>query len=107
MGSLRAIARVASLLERQGLLERDDENTWLTLDEPDEDPLQQIQGHAITYRIAIGPRQDQKVFTLHTLPTETEPVSGLDPVAKAAGFSLHTGVAAKEICRMMEDSVHF
>ena len=60
--------RVAGLLERQGLLERDVENTWLTFDEPDEDPLQVIHGHSITYRIAIGPRQGQKVFTLCTLP---------------------------------------
>jgi len=87
--------RVAGLLERQGLLERDVENTWLTFDEPDEDPLQQIHGHAITYRIAIGPRQGRKVFTLSSQPPESEPPPGSDCVAKAAGFSLHAGVAAK------------
>ena len=87
--------RVAGLLERKGLLERDVENTWLTFDEPDEDPLQQIQGHAITYRIAIGPHQGRKVFTLSTQPPESERTPGSDRVAKAAGFSLHAGVAAK------------
>jgi len=85
--------RVAGLLERQGLLERDVENTWLTFDETDEDPLQQIHGHAITYRIAIGPHQGRKVFTLSTQPPESEPPLGSDRVAKAAGFSLHAGVA--------------
>ena len=77
---------VAGLLERKGLLERDVENTWLTFDEPDEDPLQQIHGHAITYRIAIGPHQGRKVFTLSTQPPESERTPGLDRVAKAAGF---------------------
>ena len=36
-----------------GLLERDMEQSYLTLDE-DDDPMGQIQGHSITYRIAVG-----------------------------------------------------
>lgn len=31
-------------------------------------PMDQLRGHSITYRIAIGPQQGQKVFTLQTLP---------------------------------------
>ena len=60
--------RIARLLERQGLLERDMEQSYLTLEE-DDDPMQQIQGHSITYRIAVGEQQGQKVFTLQTLPS--------------------------------------
>ena len=53
----------------------------------------QLLGHAITYRIAVGPQQGRKVFTLQTLLACDEPFD--DPVGKAAGFSLHAGVAAK------------
>ena len=41
----------------------------------------------------MGPQQGRKVFTLQTLPACDEPFD--DPVGKAAGFSLHAGVAAK------------
>ena len=47
-----------------------------------------------TYRIAVGPQQGRKVFTLQTLPDER----GADEAPAAgnvAGFSLHAGVAAK------------
>jgi hypothetical protein len=47
-----------------------------------------------SYRIANGPQQGRKVFTLQTLPD-----CGDDPfasaVGKVAGFSLHAGVAAR------------
>ena len=56
-------------------------------------PLDQLFGHAITYRIAVGPQQGRKVFTLQTLPASNEPFD--DAVGKVAGFSLHAGVAAK------------
>lgn len=46
---------VASLLERRGLLERDDGNSYLTLEGLDEDPVQDIHTHSVTYRIAMGP----------------------------------------------------
>ncbi len=54
--------RVARYLERQGWLARDEQSDHLTmpLEEGDEDTLQQLQGHSITYRIAMGPRQGEK-----------------------------------------------
>ncbi len=58
----------------------------------DEDPMAQLLGHAITYRIAVGPQAGRKVFTLQTLPTCDEPLD--DREGKVAGFSLHAGVAA-------------
>ena len=48
---------------------------------------------AATYRIAVGPHQGRKVFTLQTLPDCNEPFD--DRVGKVAGFSLHAGVAAR------------
>jgi len=44
------------------LLARDDEHSNLVLENPDEDPMDQLRGHSITYRIAVGPQQGRKVF---------------------------------------------
>jgi hypothetical protein len=54
--------RVARFLEKRGFLERDAENSYLTLEPDDEDAMVQLQGHSITYRIAVGPQQGRKVF---------------------------------------------
>jgi hypothetical protein len=63
---------VARYLERQGILERDEENSYLQLDGIDEDPMQQLIGCSVSYRIALGPQQGRKVFTLQTLPAVKE-----------------------------------
>jgi hypothetical protein len=86
--------RVACYLERQGILERDEENSFLQLDGIDEDPMQQLIGCSVSYRIAVGPQQGRKVFTLQTLPA-VEKDDRFAQVAKEAGFSLHAGVAAQ------------
>ena len=54
--------RVARFLERQGVLERDEENSYLQLEGMDEDPMQQLIGCSVSYRIAVGPQQERKVF---------------------------------------------
>ncbi len=73
------------------MLLRDAEQSYLTLDEPFDDPMNQLQRHSITYRIAVGPHQGRKVFTLQTLPGSDEPFS----TDRVAGFSLHATVAVK------------
>ena len=99
--------RIGRYLERQGLLERDAQNCYLAGDELEAGPMSQLLGSSITYRIAVGPQQGRKVFTLQTLPACDEPFD--DGVGKVAGFSLaqatlsprpgshlvHAGVAAK------------
>ena len=85
--------RVGRYLERQGWLARDAENTYLAGDGLDAGPMDELMGASITYRVAIGPQQGRKVFTLQTLPAAAEP--GDDGVGKVAGFSLHAGVAAR------------
>ena len=52
--------RVGRFLERQGLLERDAENSYLVGDALEAGPMDQLLGHSITYRIAIGPQQGRK-----------------------------------------------
>ncbi|MGY5395088.1 transposase [Acinetobacter sp. NigerLNRRAM0016] len=87
--------RIARCLEKRGVLERDAENTWLTLEEEEGDVLTQLQGASVTYRIATGPQQGRKVFTLQTLPGRENQADTNSRVANYAGFSLHAGVMAE------------
>jgi hypothetical protein len=57
--------------------------------------MDQLLGHSITYRIAVGPRAGRKVFTLQTLPACHPEEAFAATVGKVAGFSLHAGVAAR------------
>ena len=84
--------RVSRTLESQGLLVRDLENPFLTVDSPVGAGLGDLLGHSITYRIALGPHRGRKAFTLQTLPAAAEFIDG--KLARAAGFSLHAGVAS-------------
>jgi hypothetical protein len=86
--------RVGAYLEREGLLVRDTENTYLQLEPPDDSALNDLLGHSITYRIAVGPQAGRKAFTLQTVSSR-EPDHDHPDLAKTAGFSLHAGVAAK------------
>ena len=55
--------RVARYLERQGLLVRDDGNSYLTtegMDADPESPMNHLLGSSIIYRIAVGPQQGRK-----------------------------------------------
>jgi hypothetical protein len=86
--------RVARYLEREGILERDEQSSYLNLEDQDEDSMQQLLGCSVSYRVAIGPQQGRKVFTLQTIPAWEED-DRFAQVAKVAGFSLHAGVAAE------------
>ena len=86
---------MVSFLERRGLLERDEDNSYLTLDGLDKDPLYDLHAHSVTYRVALGPQRGRKAFSLQTTPPKPYLPSGSERVAKLAGFSLHAGVAAK------------
>ena len=102
--------RIGRYLERQGLVERDAENSHLAGDELAAGAMEQLLGSSMmcmdarmsraqdaqerpTYRIAVGPQQGRKVFTLQTLPAYEEPCDA--GVGKVAGLSLHAGVVAR------------
>lgn len=68
------------------------ENSFLNLPVDDEDRLLHLQGASVSYRIDMGPQQGQKVFTLQTLPANTEGEYG--QLVNTSGFSLHAGVFA-------------
>jgi hypothetical protein len=86
--------RVGAYLEREGLLVRDIENTYLQIEASEESALNDLLGHSITYRIAVGLQAGRKAFALQTVPAREED-SNNSSLAKTAGFSLHAGVAAK------------
>ena len=89
----RLAERIGRALERQGVLARDAENSYLELDPETGGPLDDLIGHSITYRVAMGPRAGQKVLSLQTVPArEDEPRNG---VAQYAGFSLHAGIGVE------------
>ena len=80
--------RVGRYLERQGLLERHTVNIFLTreaVDVSDEDPSNQLLGSSITYRIAVGPQQGRKVFTLQTLPDIGSDNLGTTTIGEVSG----------------------
>ena len=85
--------RVGRFLERQGLLERDAENSYLAGEAVESGPMDQLLGHSITYRIAVGPQAGARCSPCKPCRPAMEPFD--DAVGKVAGFSLHAGVAAK------------
>lgn len=84
--------RIGRALEKQSLVERDIENAWLAV-EGEGGPLDDLLGRSITYRIAVGPRAGQKLFTLQTVPARSpEWLGDSNGAARAGGFSLHAGI---------------
>lgn len=69
------------------------DNSYLDLEPKDESPMDTVLGHAITYRIAVGPNAGRKVFTLQTVAAMDMPSHCR--LAKLDGFSLHAGVATE------------
>jgi hypothetical protein len=94
----RMAERIGRALEREGLLVRDEENSYLTLDPAAGGPMDDLLGHSITYRVGVGPRAGQKVFTLQTVPARL-PEEQEKGVAQAAGFSLHAGIGIEADAR--------
>jgi hypothetical protein len=89
----RLAERIGRALERQGVLARDAESSYLELDPAAGGPIDDLLGHSITYRVAVGPRAGRKVFALQSAPARAgEPRKG---VAQYAGFSLHAGVGVE------------
>jgi hypothetical protein len=56
-------------------------------------PLDDLIGHSITYRIAVGLRAGQKLFSLQSASARLQGLEG-DPngAARPGGFSLHAGI---------------
>jgi hypothetical protein len=94
----RIAERIGHALERDGLMSRDCENTYLNFDPAEGAPLNDVIGHSITYRVAVGPRTGQKVFTLRSLSAQRDD-DGRWGVAVYAGFSLHAVIGIAAVAR--------
>ncbi len=69
------------------------ENAWLA-NFTEAGPLDDLLGHSITYRIAVGPRAGQKLFTLQTVHARLQGLEGsANGAATRGGFSLHAGTS--------------
>ena len=84
--------RIATYLEKAGLIQRDMDNAFLDLPMDNEDSLLPLQAASINYLIAVGPDTGKKVFALQTFPAKDEQHYG--QLAQISGFSLHAGVFA-------------
>jgi len=77
--------RIGHALERQGLLERDAEESDLQLDPKSGGPMDDLLGRSITYRVAVGPpargRRCFRYAVCRREPTSREPTS---PAARPA-----------------------
>ena len=82
---------IGRMLEKRGLIERDCENACWSGDMAQAGSLDDLIGYSITYRIAVGPRAGQKVFTLHSVPAPDDG-AGHNGAAQGGGFSLHAGL---------------
>jgi hypothetical protein len=89
----RLAKRIGRALEREGVLSRDAESSYLELGAETRRGMEDLLGHSIAYRVAVGPRAGQKVFALQSVPARAEePRNG---VAQYAGFSLHAGIGVE------------
>lgn len=82
--------RIGSCPERQGLIVRDLESSYPALDPNDSAPTDNRMGHSITYRIAVGPRQGEKVMKRRTAALATD-ANEATRLALSLGFSLLAG----------------
>lgn len=87
----KIILRITKLLEKKGIIKRDEED-FLQLNLEEDDALARLQAGAATYRFTIGPNKGKKALTLKTVP-ENGHNSQAGLVASNSGFSLHAGVA--------------
>jgi hypothetical protein len=85
------------MVESAALLVRDAGSSHLELGPEEPGALERLLGHPITYRIAVGPNEGRKAFTLQTLTAALTPQAGPERLAKNSCFSLHAGVAAAAI----------
>ena len=73
----------------------DTESSHLSRDPGDAADLEALQGHSISYRIAVGPHEGRKAFALQTLPARGNVAASKPHLVNASGFSLHAGVAVR------------
>ena len=87
------VHRVVRFLERRGLIQRDEDQAFVSLNSAPS-AMDQVQSSSITYRIVLGKNKGQKALTLKTL-SETNHRETKPFLSQHSGFSLHAGVSTK------------
>jgi hypothetical protein len=90
----KIIHRTIKLLEKRGLILKDEEDHLRLNINDDEDSLSSLQAGSVTYRFTLGPNKGKKALTLKTL-SESNANRSLGLVAKNAGFSAAACVAVQ------------
>ena len=84
------------LLEKRGLIIKDEGVDDRHLDLKPDEPMDHIHNSSITYQIALGKYKGQKALTLGSLSSLKSQKEKNKPfLAKYSGFSLHAGVSCK------------
>jgi hypothetical protein len=81
--TLTLARRIGRFLERQGLLVRDADNSYLAGGGLEAEPMERLLGSSIASRIAVGPQHGRKVFTPQT------------PLASDESFDDEVGIASE------------
>ena len=85
--------RVVKLLEKRGLIFKDETNQLFLSTDQAPRVMDQVQGSSITYRIALGSQKGRKTLTLRSLPQTVHEGSQL--LDRHSGFSLHAGLSCR------------
>ena len=93
---LKTIAqRIVKLLEKRGLIVRDEGTGDKFLDFNPDEPMDQIHSSSITYRIVLEKYKGEKALTLGSIPIKFQEEKEHPFLSKYSGFSLHGGVSCK------------
>ena len=88
--------RVVKLLEKRGLIVKDEGVEDKYLDLKSTEPMDYIHSSSITYQIALGKYKGQKALSFKSLPNIKQKQEKEEPfLSKYSGFSLHAGVSCK------------
>ena len=95
---LKTIAqRIIKLLEKRGLIIKDEGVEDKFLDLKANEPMDHIHSSSITYRIALGKYKGRKALSLKSIPNNAKQKQEKEHpfLSRYFGFSLHAGISCK------------
>ena len=96
--------RIVKLLEKRGLIIKDEGVRDKFLDLKSDEPMDHIHSSSITYRIALGKYKGRKTLSLKSIPNNTKEKE--KPfLSRYSGFSLHAGVSCKSYERKKREHI--
>ena len=104
---LKTIARrVMKLLEKRGLIIKDEGIEDKFFDLKSDEPMDHIHSSSITYRIAFGKYKGYKALSFKSIPNAKRKQEKEHPfLSRYFGFSLHAGVSCKSYERKKREHI--